>query len=82
MTWNISSGSCASNPSGSVSNDSGSFTITKGALVTNDAAEKTATCQVTITLQRTRTGTIDSHYGYGGTINAAQTRSVTFTSTP
>jgi hypothetical protein len=53
-----------------------------GGLVPSDAGEKNATCQVTITLQRTRTGTIDSHYGYGGTINAAQTRSVTFTSTP
>ncbi len=82
VTWNISSTSCSSSPSGSVANDSGSLTITKGSLVTTDAQEKNVTCQVTITLQRTRTGTIDSHYGYGGTINAAQQRSVTFTSTP
>jgi hypothetical protein len=82
VTWNISSTTCSSSPSGSVANDSGSFTIAKGSLVTTDAQEKNLTCQVTITLQRTRTGTIDSHYGYGGTINATQERSVTFTSTP
>jgi len=82
MTWSVTDGSCASAPSGTVANDSGSFTIAKGSLVSTEANQKTTTCQVTITLKRTRTGTIDSHFGYGGNITATQGRSVTFTSTP
>jgi hypothetical protein len=81
MSWSVTSGACASAASGSLSSDSGSFTISKGALAPTEANEQTATCQVTITLERTRSGTIDPHYGYGGTITAAQTRSITFTST-
>ena len=82
MTWSVSSGSCSSGPSGTVAGDSGSFTIAKNALIPSDAQQKNMTCDVTITLKRTRTGTVDSHYGYGGNITATQQRSVTFTSTP
>jgi hypothetical protein len=82
MSWSVSSGTCVSSPSGAVSNDSGSFTISSSALAPTAANEQTAICQVTITLKRTRLGSIDTHYGYGGTITAVQERSVTFTSMP
>jgi hypothetical protein len=77
MTWSLSG--CAEG-NGTVTGDSGSFTIPKGTLSPNGA--QSGTCQDTITLTRARAGQVDSHYGSGGSIVAQQVRSVTFNSTP
>jgi hypothetical protein len=78
------SGSCISAPSGAtVSGDPGTFTLARGSILglQNQPPAQTS-CQVTLTITRTRAGTIDPAYGSGGQINCVQTRSVTFTSTP
>ncbi len=77
MTWSLSG---CTNASGSVTGDSGSFTIPRGTLT--PAGTQSGTCQDTITLTRARPGQIDSHYGSGGSIVAQQVRSVTFNSVP
>jgi hypothetical protein len=78
MTYQLS-GTCVSNAGGTVPADSGSFTIAKGTLV---ASGSLSSCDVTLTVSRTRTGQLDPAYGYGGNISCAQTRTLTFTSTP
>ena len=80
MTWNIS-GECVTGQSGTVSGDSGTFTIAKG-LLTGQGASASATCQATLSLTRSRPGQLDPHYGSGGSIVAQHVRSVTFNSTP
>jgi hypothetical protein len=40
------------------------------------------TCNVVITLVRTRTGSVDPAYGKGGTFKATATRTVTISSAP
>ena len=79
MTWSIS-GECVQGQSGTVSGDSGSFTIAKGLL--SSSASANATCQATLSLTRSRPGQLDPHYGSGGSIVAQHVRSVTFNSTP
>ncbi len=77
MTWSLSG---CSEGTGSVTGDSGSFTIPKGTL--SPGGEQSGTCQDTITLTRARAGQVDPHYGSGGSITAQQVRSVTFNLTP
>jgi hypothetical protein len=78
MTW-IASGSCLdAQSSQGIAGDPGTLTIPKGKLA---SAMQTSTCDVTISITRTRAGTLDKAYGYGGSINAAQARSVKFSST-
>lgn len=80
MSWSIS-GSCLNVLAGqTLSGDPGTFTITKGSLVSK-AAGGDQNCQATLTLTRAREGTLDPAYG-GGSIYGQQQRSVTFTSSP
>jgi hypothetical protein len=81
MTWSVSS-ECSNGGSGTVANDAGTFVIAKGSLVAQDPKTQAMTCQLSITLKRTRTGSVDRAYGYGGTITAAQQRTVNFNSAP
>jgi hypothetical protein len=83
MTW-AAGGDCVRGMvDGTVSNDSGTFTIAKGSLVPiNPPPQNPTTCQAHVTLTRSRPGQLDPHYGYGGTITAKQVRTVTFNSTP
>jgi hypothetical protein len=74
------SGSCFNLVTNSVSNDSGTFTIPKGTLVAPQGTQP-MNCQATMTVSRTRAGSLDPAY-YGGGISAAQQRTVSFTSTP
>jgi hypothetical protein len=78
------SGSCISEPSNAtVSGDPGTFTLARGSILgVQGQPPAQASCQVTLTITRTRAGTIDPAYGSGGQISCVQTRSVTFTSTP
>jgi hypothetical protein len=74
------SGSCFNLVTNSVSNDNGTFTIPKGTLVAAQGTQP-MNCQATLTVSRTRAGSLDPAY-YGGSISAAQQRTVSFTSTP
>jgi hypothetical protein len=64
--------------------DSGSFTIAKGTLSgsSGGSSDAGATCPLTITVHRSRTGHLDPAYGHGGRVWAEQVRSVTVSSTP
>jgi hypothetical protein len=79
LSWTMS-GSCFQIASSSVSSDNGTFTIPKGTLVAPQGTQP-QNCQATLTISRTRAGSLDPAY-YGGSISSAQNRSVTFTSTP
>ena len=82
MTW-LASGACiATTALQYVTGDPGTFAIPAGTLQPVDAQHATAMCSVSLTVYRSRTGTLDPAYGYGGSIFAQQTRTVTFTSTP
>jgi len=59
----------------------GSVTIAKGALQAGSSSA-TGSCEVTLTITRSRAGTLDPAFGSGGAITCQQVRSVTFTSTP
>jgi hypothetical protein len=65
-----------------IPSDSGTFVIPKGTIAPTDTSKANDTCQVQITIRRTRNGTLDKAYGYGGDIAAAQTRVVSVSSTP
>jgi hypothetical protein len=80
MTWSIS-GICVNGASGTVSGDTGTFTIAHGNLVPIGGGDP-GTCQATLSMTRSRYGQIDPHYGSGGTITAQHVRSVEFNSTP
>jgi hypothetical protein len=82
MTWSAGGGCVKGMVDGTVSGDSGSFTIAKGLLVPTDASIAMKNCQAQITLTRSRPGQLDSHFGSGGNITAKQVRTVTFNSTP
>ncbi len=76
-------GSCIQGPiDAAVSGDPGTFTLGKGSITVAQGQSPQQSCQATLTITRTRTGTIDPAYGSGGSIRCVQTRSVTFTSTP
>jgi len=81
MSWTVS-GTCVNGASGVVSGDTGMFTIAHGNLVLPGGGASSGTCQATVTLTRSRSGTIDPHYGSGGSIIAQHVRSVEFNSTP
>jgi hypothetical protein len=65
-----------------VQGDPGALTLTKAMIQPSDANHSGSNCQATLTLKRTKAGSLDKAYGYGGEINAVQTRSVVFMSTP
>jgi hypothetical protein len=81
MTWELS-GDCVNGGSGTVTGDTGSFTILHASLPSSDPMQKTTSCSVSVILKRTRSGQVDPAYGYGGSASATQTRTVMFTSTP
>ena len=82
MSWSAGGDCLKGMVDGTVSGDTGTFTIAKGALVPTDPMAATMTCQAHVTLTRSRAGQLDPHYGSGGKITAQQVRSVTFNSKP
>lgn len=82
MTWRATGDCIKAIGTQSLAGDPGTFTIAKGTLQPSDAQHAASTCNVTVTVYRTRTGQLDPAYGYGGSIFAQQTRDVTFSSTP
>lgn len=82
LSWSAS-GDCVQVTGATLPSDTGTFTLPKGTL-TSSASQSDAgpvSCQVTITVSRTRAGTLDPAYGGGG-IACRQDRSFTFTSAP
>lgn len=78
MTWSATGDCIESSFDNPISGDPGTYTFDAGTFMT----QSTAGCAVTITLERTRSGTLDPAYGEGGTIRAAQIRSVQINSQP
>lgn len=74
------SGSCIQTVSKNPS-DTGSVTIPAAEILASKENE-TKTCDVTVTVRRTRDGTVDTAYGKGGTFRGVQQRSVVVSSTP
>jgi hypothetical protein len=62
--------------------DQGNFTIPKEQFVSIDKERKSDPCDVTITLMRYRTGSLDTGFGKGGKIECLQERRVKFRSEP
>lgn len=91
MTWSAT-GSCILDQSGSISPNAtnvsialqaapavGGTTVNAG---TNPSAARPDTCNVTVSVTRTRDGAIDPNFGKGGTIRAHWAQRVNFVSTP
>jgi hypothetical protein len=80
MSW-TATGDCielASSPM----DDLGSHTIAADRLKKRMGTNIADTCEVTVTLMRSRAGTLDPHYGKGGEVRGIQARTIKFTSTP
>jgi hypothetical protein len=82
MSWSVSGICVSGTASGTVSGDTGTFTIAHGNLVPPDGGGTGGTCQATLTMTRSQYGQVDPHYGSGGSIMASHVRSVEFNSTP
>lgn len=78
MSWSAIGG-CTQLAGGQVSGDPGTLTIPAGMIMGTDTS---GTCNVVVSLERTREGALDPAYGEGGVIRARQLRSVTLQSTP
>jgi hypothetical protein len=78
MGWQAS-GDCIQVITGALPSDSGSITIPANMLVATAGA---TSCTVTLSVTRDRKGSLDSHYGNGGSIIGSQVRTATITSTP
>lgn len=74
------SGTCVQTVSKTPS-DTGSLTIAAADLKPNKEKEMD-TCDVTVSVKRTRAGTLDPAYGKGGTVRGIQQRSVKIVSKP
>lgn len=80
MSWRAS-GSCIEGDSGDIDTDNGRFVISRGKLRLRREADDNS-CDVTITITRSRPGQIDPAYGEGGRFVARQVRSVEVRSDP
>ena len=72
-------GPCINPVTQAITGDPGTFTVPKGTIAQLSSAS--TNCPVTLTVLRTRAGTLDSAYA-GGSAYGAQARMVGFTSTP
>jgi hypothetical protein len=82
VTYSLS-GSCIDGPSDvSLGGDPGTFTISHASITLPADASPTQPCMATLSITRSRTGTIDPAFGNGGDITCTQSRTVTFTLTP
>lgn len=75
-------GNCIESLSSSIEGDPGTLTIPAADLVKRQGDTVVDSCTVTVTITRSRAGTIDENYGYGGDGYARQIRTFTFTTDP
>lgn len=80
MSWSID-GDCIASEGGTVDGDPGIAVIEAGTLEWWDEDEP-ATCEATITVTRSRAGSLDEGYGEGGTAYGRQQRSVSLLVAP
>lgn len=81
MQWQAK-GECIEDAGATLVGDPGSVTIAANVLVKKPGTTIADSCTVTVTVQRTRAGSLDAHFGKGGNIVGIQYRTATFTSTP
>lgn len=81
MSWQAT-GDCIDLATGTITGDTGSFSVPANTLQKRMAAGVADNCVVTISVRRSRVGDIDPAYGKGGYIAGAQVRTVTVMSTP
>ncbi len=74
MLWSVT-GDCFFDADGGVDGDPGTVTVEAGTLESTDEDEP-ATCEATLTITRSRVGSLDENYGEGGTAFGRQVRSV------
>ncbi len=80
MSW-TATGDCIQLESSPMT-DLGSHTIAAGVLEKRMGTNVPDTCDVTITVMRSRAGLLDSHYGKGGEVRGIQARTFVVSSTP
>jgi hypothetical protein len=78
MSWKVT-GTCINDANGSTV-DNGTMTIAANTLIPQQGAA--TSCTATLTIQRSQPGTLDPHYGMGGSIDGEQSRTATFTTAP
>jgi hypothetical protein len=76
------SGTCIKTASGTLTSDSGTFTIKKTDVIPDTADDTSASCDITLDLKRARTGTLDAGFGKGGRIECIQDRTLALRTTP
>ena len=81
MKWSVDS-SCLQPAGAQGLTDTGTLTIAAGTLLLEQGQNIPTSCMATLDVARYRPGTLDSHFGHGGTIVGEQIRSATFTTTP
>jgi hypothetical protein len=81
MSWQAE-GMCIETATGSIPADPGSVVIAGDTIKKRMGDMVPDTCEVTLTIIRSRAGQLDRGYGKGGTIQGQQTRSVKLSSTP
>jgi hypothetical protein len=81
MQWSAS-GDCIDSAGANVGTDEGGATIGPSTLQKRQGTQVADTCVVTVTVSRTRLGSLDPNYGEGGTVTGEQVRTLTFMSTP
>lgn len=79
IEWSVN-GDCIFLDTGKTADD-GSFTLSSSQIDVKPSAED-ETCDITVTVDRVSTGSVDSAFGEGGEFKAIQRRTVTFTSVP
>jgi hypothetical protein len=79
IEWRVS-GDCIFSDSGTTADD-GSFTLSSSQIDVKPSDED-ETCEITVTVDRVATGSVDSAFGEGGEFKAIQRRNITFISTP
>lgn len=81
MSWQAN-GDCIEIASGTISGDTGSFSVPANTVKKKMSDGVADTCMVTVSVRRSRAGDLDPGYGKGGIISGAQVRTVTVMSTP
>jgi hypothetical protein len=81
MRWNAT-GECIEPAGATINNDTGTDAITANTFRKREGATVADSCLVTLTMRRSRVGSVDTHFGEGGTAFGEQIRTLTFTSTP
>jgi hypothetical protein len=80
MRWQIH-GSCLQNAESGIDANAGAFILPGGSLRQDDQSPLDS-CDATLTIWRTRSGSLDAAFGKGGGIDAEQVRTATFWTTP